>query len=552
MMNKKVIDVFGNVLNSEIKEIFKDVILSYCGINRENRYLKCEAVSNQYIHASQIEELRKQIKTGMDLNAISFEIVYQDIELKNEYFADIFSAIKLKFAGLNGFFNDAEFNFENNVLTIELKHGGIEILEQLNTKKKIKDYISEHFGVFLEVEFTGTLEVSVEENEKDALKATLELREKQANENKPKKINRTSPPPDGLKYYPDSMKLIYGRPIKNINNITPIDEIRPDFGFVTIWGDVFKFDSRQVKYGNLFRVNIYITDYTGSYIVKTMTAIEPSEAKKLEDINGKTVVIKGQIVFDRYENENVINPDSICIVERYTEIDKAEEKRVELHMHTNMSSMDGMTPVEDLIETAYKWGHKAIAVTDHGVVQSFPAAMGAVEKIRKNGGNFKVIYGVEAYFVNDIVCAVKGSDDTSFDGEFVVFDVETTGLSPSTDRLTEIGAVKIKNGEIVDEFNTFVNPNMPIPEKITQLTGITNTMVADAPDESEALNKFIEFCGNCTLIAHNADFDMSFINSASERSKINYSPTYIDTVPMARYPSRAFSLYSSSLSLIQP
>ncbi|MBQ7128577.1 MAG: PHP domain-containing protein, partial [Clostridia bacterium] len=172
--------------------------------------------------------------------------------------------------------------------------------------------------------------------------------------------------------------------------------------------------------------------------------------------------------------------------------------------------------------------------TDHGVVQSFPAAMNAVEKIRKSDPNFKIIYGVEAYFVNDFVSAVKGDKNEPLKGEFVVFDVETTGLSPSTDRLTEIGAVRLKNGEIVEEFDTFVNPKMPISQKITELTGITNEMVKDAPDETQALEMFMQFCGDDILIAHNADFDMSFINAATTRSGIKYNPTYIDTVPMAR------------------
>lgn len=533
-MNKRVIDVFGSVLNAEIKEKIKNVTLSYCGINRENRFLKCEAVSDDYINADLIKEIKSQIKDGMNLNSIIFDVVYQNFELKTEYFNDIFANLSKLYSGFNGFFNNAEYKFENNLLTIELKHGGAELLEQLNAKKKIRDYISVHFGIFIEVEFTGVLEVSVEANEEASKKAASMLKELQDQLSKPKKVKHSGPPPKNLKYYPDSMQLIYGRPLKNNIEPTPIRDIRPDFGFATIWGDVFKFDFRETKFGNRYRVSIYVTDYTDSYIIKTLTPIEASEFKKLENIDGKTIIVKGRIDYDSFEHENVINPDSICLVDRYFETDTAEDKRVELHMHTNMSSMDGMAPVEDLIKTAYKWGHKAIAVTDHGVVQSFPAAMNAVEKIRKGGGEFKVIYGVEAYFINDFVSAVKGSDNESFDGEFVVFDVETTGLSPSTDRLTEIGAVKIKNGEIIDEFNTFVNPKIPIPKKITELTGITDTMVSDAPDEKEALVRFIEFCGSCILIAHNADFDMSFINSASARTNLSYSPTYIDTIPMAR------------------
>ncbi len=533
-MNKKVIDVFGGVLNTEIKENISDMTLSYCGINRENRFLKCEAVSNKYIFSNVAESIKAQIKEGMGLNTIVFDIVYEGVELKSEFFDDIFVEIKKKYSGLNGFFNDAEFEFQSNVLKINLKHGGIEILEQLKAKKKIKDYISEHFSAFVEVEFEGTLEVSVEANEQEAKAAAIALKEKEEAENKPKKRVYDAPPPSGLKYYPESMQLIYGRPLKPNVEPTPINEVRPDFGFATIWGDVFKFDFHETKFGNRYRVGIYMTDYTGSYIVKTLTPIEKAEFKKLEDLEGKTIIVKGRIDYDTFERENVLNPDSICVVDRYYETDTADEKRVELHMHTNMSSMDGMAAVEDLMKTAAKWGHKAVAITDHGVVQSFPAAMNMVEKLKKTNPDFKAIYGVEAYFVNNFISAVKGNDNTEFSGEFIVFDVETTGLSPATDRLTEIGAVKIQNGVIVDEFNTFVNPGIPIPAKITELTGINNEMVANAPKENEALQKFIEFCGNSTLIAHNADFDMSFINSATTRCDIDYSPTYIDTVPMAR------------------
>ena len=390
-MNKKVIDVFGGVLNTEIKENIKDLTLSYCGINRENRFLKCEAVSDKYIFNEVLEDIKTQIKNGMSLNSIVFDIVYEGIELKSEYFNDIFIEIKKKYSGLNGFFNDAQYEFENNVLRINLKHGGIEILEQLNAKKKIKDYISEHFSLFIDVVFEGTLEVTVEENEQEAKKAAEKLKEKQEKENKPKKRVYDAPPPDGLKYYPDSIQLLYGRPLKSNIEPTPINQVRPDFGFATIWGDVFKFEARETKFGNRYRISIYMTDYTGSYIVKTLTPIEKSEYKKIEDIEGKTIIVKGRIDYDTFERENVLNPDSICVVDRYYETDSAESKRVELHMHTNMSSMDGMASVEDLIKTASKWGHKAIAVTDHGVVQSFPAAMGAVEKLRKSGSNFKVI-----------------------------------------------------------------------------------------------------------------------------------------------------------------
>lgn len=533
-MNKKVVDVFGNVLDNETREKFKDAVLTYCGINRENRFLKCESLSQSYIYNRDCEKLREQIKNGMGLNAIIFDVVYKNIDLNSNYLNDIFIDIKRKNTGLNGFFNDANFSLENNTLKIELKHGGIEVLTSLNAEKKIKDYFSVHFNLFVEVEFTGVLEMSVEEHEQEAKQAAQELKEKQEVENKPKKVVHDAPPPDDMKYYPDTMRFVFGRELRPNVQTTPIGEVQPDFGYATVWGDVFKIESKETKFGNRFRVKIFITDYTGSYIVKTLSPVDAKDNNKLVELEGKTVIVRGGIDYDSFERENIINPSSIYVVERYNITDIADKKRVELHMHTNMSTMDGMTPAEDLINTAYKWGHKAVAITDHGVVQSFPAAMNAVEAIRKKGGDFKIIYGVEAYFVNDFVGAVKGNQDTPFDEEFIVFDVETTGLKPGTDRLTEIGAVKVVNGEVVEEFDTFVNPEMSIPPKITELTGITNEMVKDAPSEKEALNRFLDFCGDRILIAHNADFDMSFINAATNRCEIQYNPTYIDTVPMAR------------------
>ncbi len=533
-MNKNILDVFGALIEPQTKEKVKDLTLLFCGINKENRFLKCRASSDTYIDSQTVQQLKEQIKKGMDLNSISFEVEYNNLQLKSEYFEDIFKDIKSRHSALNGFFNDATYLFENNTLTINLMHGGAGMLEQLGTKKTIKNYISEHFGVFVEVVFDGVLEVSVEENETIAKAAAEEIRKEQKEKSAPKKKVYTSAPPDNLPYYPESMKHIYGRELNQNVHTTPINEVRPDFGFATVWGDVFKFEGKETKYGKRYRVSIYITDYTGSYIVKTLSPIEEKEFKKIEQIEGKTIIVKGRIDYDTFEHENVINPDSIYIVDKYVKSDNANQKRVELHLHTNMSSMDGMSAVGDLISTAAKWGHSAVAITDHGVAQAFPGAMKALGKAKKINPDFKVIYGVEAYFVNDFITAVNGDNDTDFSDEFIVFDVETTGLSPSTDRLTEIGAVKIKNFEIVDEFNTFVNPKIPIPQKITELTGITNDMVKDAPDEADALRAFIDFCKGNILIAHNANFDMSFINAATTRSEISYSPTYIDTVPMAR------------------
>ncbi len=212
-------------------------------------------------------------------------------------------------------------------------------------------------------------------------------------------------------------------------------------------------------------------------------------------------------------------------------MDNSEEKRVELHLHTQMSAMDALIPPDVAVKTAHRWGHKAVAITDHGNVQGYQEAMLASEKLGQ-----KVIYGMEAYFVDDTARAVYGKADAIFEtDEFIVFDIETTGLSFRNDGITEIGAVRVKNGEVLEVFNTFVNPEKPIPEEVVRLTGISDDMVKDAPTQKEAVEKFLAFTGNRVLIAHNAGFDISFIRRVCDDNGMPFENTYLDTVALSRY-----------------
>ncbi|MCH5304258.1 MAG: PolC-type DNA polymerase III, partial [Ruminococcus sp.] len=215
-------------------------------------------------------------------------------------------------------------------------------------------------------------------------------------------------------------------------------------------------------------------------------------------------------------------------------VDNAPKKRVELHLHTNMSQMDGMTPAKKLISRAVSWGHPAIAITDHGVAQAFPEAMNTAGQINKEEEKIKILYGTEAYFIDDLVESVSGTQNENLDGTFICFDIETTGLSARKDKITEIGAVKIVNGEVVDTFSTFINPEMPIPAKITELTGINDLMVKDAPSQSDAVSAFLDFADGNILVAHNAPFDTSFIRAACENMGVTYNLTSIDTVAICR------------------
>ena len=252
---------------------------------------------------------------------------------------------------------------------------------------------------------------------------------------------------------------------------------------------------------------------------------------------GNTLIVQGDAAFDKYEHDVTITPRNIMLVSKMKKRDDAQKKRVELHLHTNMSSMDGMASVTDLVKQAHDWGHPAIAITDHGVCQSFPDAMYLTDK----WDDFKVIYGVEGYYVDDMISAVKGSEERDFSGEFIVFDLETTGLSASSERITEIGAVRVRDGNVLESFNTFVNPEKAIPANITELTGITDAMVKDAPKECEAMEKFREFIGeDAILVAHNADFDCGFLRQAYRRCGIDFDNTYVDTVLLDQMYPRIF------------
>ncbi len=318
----------------------------------------------------------------------------------------------------------------------------------------------------------------------------------------------------------------------SLDELIPLRAVKSVGRGVSIIGEVFAVTEKETRRGDKLTVTVGITDRDASLFIKS--TVDPEGAEELKSMFGvgKSVIVKGNIKADSFDGELFMQYSEVAQIERVLREDNAPEKRVELHAHTNMSAMDALTKPDELVKTAARWGHGAVAVTDHGNLQSFPIAMLTAEKL---GGKVKVLYGVEAYFVDDTQRAAYRGEGITFDDEFAVFDIETTGLSAATCAITEIGAVIIKKGEILDRFNTFVNPGVPIPEKITQLTGITDEMVADAPDISEVLPRFFEFCGDRMLVAHNASFDTSFIRAAAERCGLPFVSPYLDTVAMSHY-----------------
>lgn len=328
----------------------------------------------------------------------------------------------------------------------------------------------------------------------------------------------------------DNPDVLYGRDFDD--EFVSIRDIAGEMGEVTIRGQIINTDSRLLKSGKTI-VIFDVTDFTDTITVKLFAREE-----MLEDIN-KAVVkknfikLRGMTTIDKFDGELTIG--SVVGIKKCEDFtgkrnDNSLVKRIELHCHTKMSDMDGVSNVADIIKRAKKWGMPALAVTDHGCVQAFTEASHSLDK----NDPFKVIYGVEGYLVDDTKQLVENSRNQSFDDPYVVFDIETTGFSPLSDRIIEIGAVKVVNGTITDKFSTFVNPDIPIPFRIEQLTSINDSMVLPAPKIDKVLPDFLKFCEGCALVAHNASFDVSFIAHNAEELGLPFDPTVLDTVTLAR------------------
>jgi DNA polymerase-3 subunit alpha (Gram-positive type) len=308
-----------------------------------------------------------------------------------------------------------------------------------------------------------------------------------------------------------------------------ISEINEGTGRITIQGRVLSAESRALKNGKRM-LRFDMTDNTSSITVKVFERDDSFDRVEAAVKQGAFLCVRGVCNVDRFLREPVVTAQDIEKRDKPMRRDDAPQKRIELHLHTKMSSMDGVTDPKEAVRLAHAWGHKAIAITDHGVLQAFPDVYSAAKKL----DGFRVIYGVEAYLADDTLPIVRNSDDSPLTGTFVVFDVETTGLNPAVDRLTEIGAVKVEDGRVTERFQTFVDPGIPIPTRITQITGITQRMVQGAPSPGEAIRSFADFARGACLVAHNAGFDMSFITAAGREPGIRFSQPVLDTVALAR------------------
>ena len=328
----------------------------------------------------------------------------------------------------------------------------------------------------------------------------------------------------------DNPDVLYGRDFED--NFISIKEIGGEMGEVTVRGQIINTDSRLLNSGKTI-VIFDLTDFTDTITTKLFVREEALEDINKAVVKGNFIKLKGMTTIDKFDGELTIGSVvGVKKCEDFTEKrnDNSLVKRVELHCHTKMSDLDGVSDVKDIIKRAKKWGMPALAVTDHGCVQAFTDANHALDK----GDDFKIIYGVEGYLVDDMKQLVENSRNQSFDDTYVVFDIETTGFSPINNQIIEIGAVKVEGGVITDKFSTFVNPDVPIPFRIEKLTGINDSMVLPAPKIDKVLPEFLEFCQGAALVAHNASFDISFIARNAELLGLEFHPTVLDTVALAR------------------
>lgn len=546
-------EVFGSQFGIKLSQQISQGELTQLNINKQARLITLAVKFNGLVERNTLFDTEKLITKTLAYHTVIKPHFPTEL-FSADYFPQLYAAVRRDIPSINGTLNNAEVRFENNTLTINLLNGGKTLLDSKGFDKALIKLVSEEFNLYISVNYTGTFEV--EENSEEYKAAiqdaqekinrenlqkaaefyqeeaeTAEKREEKHAENTTVEIEVREGKFATPQIIQSSIRPLYGRSIRG--KMIPISSISGDSGRIVVWGDVFDIEKKVTKSGDKNIFTIDITDYTGSTTAKVFNSIK--ESAVVDNIKkGDTIVVQGDVEYDKYAGELVVNARSIGTAQKVKVVDNAEKKRVELHMHTNMSQMDAVTSAGDLVNRAYQWGHKAVAITDHGVAQAFPDAMKAADKINKDEEKIKIIYGVEAYFMDDLVESVKGDADTGFDGTFICFDIETTGLSAARDKITEIGAVKVENGVITDTFSTFANPEMPIPQKITQLTGITDDMVKDAPSQSEAVSAFLEFAGDNVLVAHNAPFDTSFIAKACEDMGKEYNYTSIDTVAISR------------------
>ena len=598
-MEKEFLDVFRNLeLNGELKALLKEVVVTKVSVNQKKDHIRVYIRSRQWIHKKYIYALEEAIASQCFRGVPMTVKVLEKFQLSSQYTPELFFDAYKSSMGLElRNYSILVFNmFRNAVITFPKTNEMHMVLQStVLAKSKEEELIGymekvfcerSGFSLQVETEYQEVKESKYRKNsdiriqqeaahiiemsalgrgkDEQSLEETEELEKEQKSQTSGEKKSETRAKEKGnakeksfqgekgrgkgdrnfSSDYRRSVKrsdnpdVLYGRDFED--DAIPLETIQSEMGEVCIRGQIMTLEKREIR--NEKTIIIFsVTDFTDSITVKMFARNDQVEEITAGVKEKAFIKLKGITTIDRYDSELTIG--SVVGIKKIpsfqnSRFDNAPQKRVELHCHTKMSDMDGVSDAKALIKRAYEWGHKAIAITDHGVVQSFPEANHCFDAwggVVPQDSDFKVIYGVEAYLVDDLKGIVQNSKGQSLQGAFVVFDIETTGFSAMKDKIIEIGAVKVVDGKITERFSEFVNPQIPIPFRIEQLTSINDNMVKDAPTIDVILPKFEEFCRGCVMVAHNAEFDMSFIQKNYEDLGIEREDTSVDTVGMARF-----------------
>ena len=551
-MAGKLIDIFQNCkcVNEEKHLAAGEVRSLAFGDN--NTVMVVELNLHEVVSRKVIAKAEKQIADTYGLDRVMIEPRYNmPGELSNAYIKSLYDDMAYRMPSAKGLLDHTKWEFADGALQIPMD----EVSEKhfANALRHLEARIQRELGRSCPVhavradaqDFAPAPEQ--EESREEILHKAVEQAAAAAAETPKPKKPRPAPQQHTGYQRPRAEKvreddLIFGKLIQD--PIVSVNEAIAAYDMVTIQGEVFFTDNKDIhskKTGKDYvKIAFDMTDRTNSVRVSKFLAADKAGDTAFKIKKGLYCTVQGKMVYDTFAKEMVLEPTGIVKAKKPERRDTYEGmKRVELHLHTNMSAMDGMSSTASLLCRAAKWGHRAMAITDHGVAQAFPEALHAQEGKQKDIiGDMKIIYGIEAYYINDenSISVVRGRSAEPLDGTFIVFDLETTGLNPASEEITEIAAVRVVEGEIRDSFQTYVNPHKPIPPEITELTGISDETVADAPDLDKAVPEFLAWAGEgqYPLVAHNAGFDMGFLRTACQRLGIEREFTSIDTLEMSR------------------
>lgn len=549
---KKFLNILPDLkLSHEMTELFETVECEKVAASRDHSHIKIYIHSDRLIAHKAIRETERAIRSQMFKDQVDVCLVekyhlsrqYTPARLLEAYTGSLIDELEEEGELSANLFRKAEKTFlEPFVLELKVEENCIAQVKMEKLKHKLEHIFSERFDMPLGI-VLGWLPKkkskyavyadSAMKEEIAQIVQTYEQAKEDQKEVEKQEVQQKEKPAFKKNYVkqrlPEDKDIFYGRNFEGEE--TEIHEIIDEMGEVVVRGKIIQLETREIRNEKTI-VMFAVTDFTDTIKAKVFTKNErlPELLDKLKE--GAFIKMKAVAMMDQFEHDIALGSVSgIKTIPDFTEkrMDHSPVKRVELHCHTTMSDMDGVTDVKKLLKTAMGWGHQAMAITDHGVVQAFPDANHCVE-----GKDFKVIYGMEGYLVDDIKNIVTDSRGQSLDSTFVVFDIETTGFSAVNDRIIEIGAVKVENGMITEKFSEFVNPERPIPFEIEKLTSINDRMVEGAPNISVILPQFMDFCGGSVLVAHNADFDTGFIRHNCEVLGLPYDYTYVDTLGIAR------------------